>query len=91
MIFLADHDKFFLKFHVQLTPHHVAGKKAEATTRGFTDICDITNREAKSLQQQAGKILQRPQKYIFCCANFGSAIALVLQQELKPFLYSSQE
>ena len=30
MIFLADHDKFFLKFHVQL-PHHAAGKKVEAT------------------------------------------------------------
>jgi len=31
MVFLADHDKFFLKFHVQLTPYHAAGKKAEAT------------------------------------------------------------
>jgi len=31
MIFLADHDKFFLKFHVKLTPHHAAGEKAEAT------------------------------------------------------------
>jgi len=35
MIFLEDHDKFFLNFHVQLT-HHAAGKKAEATTRDFT-------------------------------------------------------
>jgi len=51
MIFLGDHDKLFLKFHVQLTPHHVTGKKAEATTQGFTDICDIINREAKRLQE----------------------------------------
>jgi len=31
MIFLADHDKFFLKCRVQLTSQHAAGKKAEAT------------------------------------------------------------
>jgi len=53
-------------------------------------ICGIINREVKSLQE-AGKILQRPQKYIFCSANFGSTIAIVPQQKLKPFLYSSQE
>jgi len=34
-----------------------------------------------------------PQKSIFCCADFGSAIALELhlQQKLKPFLDSSKE
>jgi len=31
MIFLADHDKFFLKFHVQLAPRQAAGKTTEAT------------------------------------------------------------
>jgi len=32
-----------------------------------------------------------PQKYIFCCADFGSTTALDLQQNLKPFLHSSTE
>jgi len=31
IIFQADHDKFFLTFHVQLIPHHGAGEKTEAT------------------------------------------------------------
>jgi len=30
------------------------------------------------------------QNFIFCGADFGSAIALELQQKLKPFLHSSQ-
>jgi len=30
-------------------------------------------------------------KSIFCCADFGSAIALDLQQKLKPFLHFSKE
>jgi len=32
-----------------------------------------------------------PSKYIFCGADFGSTIALDLQQKLKPFLHSSKE
>jgi len=32
-----------------------------------------------------------PQKYIFCRADFGSAIALNLQQKLKPFLHFSKK
>ena len=32
-----------------------------------------------------------PQKCIFCDAEFGSTIALDLQQKLKPFLHSSQK
>jgi len=32
-----------------------------------------------------------PQKYIFCGADFGSTIALDLQQKLKPFLHPSQK
>ena len=32
-----------------------------------------------------------PQKFIFCGADFGSTIALDLQQKLKPFLHSSLE
>jgi len=32
-----------------------------------------------------------PQKSTFCCADFGSAIALDLQQKLKPFLHSSKK
>jgi len=31
-----------------------------------------------------------PSKYIFCCADFGSTIALDLQQKLKPYLHSSK-
>jgi len=31
------------------------------------------------------------QKSIFCYVDFGSTIALDLQEKLKPFLYSSQE
>jgi len=29
-------------------------------------------------------------KYIFCCADFGSTIALDLEKKLKPFLHSSK-
>jgi len=36
-------------------------------------------------------VLVPPPKYTFCCADFGSAIALDLQQKLKPFLHSSEE
>jgi len=32
-----------------------------------------------------------PQKSIFCCADFGSTIALDLQQKLKPFLHYSKK
>jgi len=32
-----------------------------------------------------------PQESIFCCADFGSKIALDLQQKLKHFLHSSKE
>jgi len=39
VIFLADHDKFFIKFHVHLTPHHAADKRAEATNfHGFAFV-----------------------------------------------------
>jgi len=31
------------------------------------------------------------QKSIFCCADFGSTIAVDLQQKLKPFLHSSKK
>jgi len=31
------------------------------------------------------------QKFIFCDGDFGSTIALDLQQKLKPFLHSSQD
>ena len=31
------------------------------------------------------------QNFIFCCADFGSAIALDLHQKLKPFPHSSKE
>jgi len=31
-----------------------------------------------------------PQKFIFCCADFGSTFVLDVQQKLKPFLHSSQ-
>jgi len=32
-----------------------------------------------------------PLKSLFCGADFGSTIAFVLQQKLKPFLHFSQE
>jgi len=32
-----------------------------------------------------------PQKSIFCCADYGSTIAVDLQQTLKPFLHSSKK
>jgi len=32
-----------------------------------------------------------PQNFVFCGTDFGSMIALDLQQNLKPFLYSSQQ
>ena len=35
--------------------------------------------------------VQCASKSIFCCADFGSSIALDLQQKLKPFLHSSKE
>jgi len=32
-----------------------------------------------------------PLKNLFCCADFGSTVALDLQQKLKPFIHSSEK
>jgi len=62
MIFLADHDKFFLKFHVEL-PHHAAGKKVEATTfHGKVSWAFVTYKQRGKKSARGGKNSTAPSK-----------------------------
>ena len=53
--------------------------------------CDLFGRLSEKRKSMPLLCVAPPQKSIFCCADFGSAIALDLQQKLKPFLHSSKK
>jgi len=54
--------------------------------------CDLFGRLCeKRAWKYAPLVCSTPSKSIFCGADFGSTIALDIQQKLKPFLHSSKE
>jgi len=58
---------------------------------GAPSRCDLFGRLSEKRESMTLLCIAPPQKYIFCCGNFGSTFALNVQQKLKPFQHSSQE
>ena len=58
---------------------------------GVLRRCDLFGRLSEKRISMPLLCVGPPQKSIFCCADFGSTIALDLQQKLKPFLHSSEK
>jgi len=53
--------------------------------------CDRFDRLSEKRESMPLLCAVPPPKSIFCCADFGSKIALDLQQKLKPFLHSKEQ
>jgi len=53
--------------------------------------CDLFGRLSEKRESMPLLYVGPPEKSVFYCANFGSTIALDLQQKLKPFLHSSKQ
>jgi len=58
---------------------------------GAPSRCDLFGRLSEKRESTPLLCVAPPQKYIFCCTDFGSTFALNVQQNLKLFLHSSQE
>jgi len=53
--------------------------------------CDLFGRLSEKRESMPLLYVVPPEISIFCCANFGSTIALDLQEKLQPFIHSSKE
>jgi len=58
---------------------------------GVPRKCDLFGRVSKKRESMPLLCVVPRQKSIFCCAEFGSTIALDFHQKLKPFLHSSKK